>query len=365
MSEMMQGPVVTMQDGRRAQMPPCRLVQLPGDLWRGECTIPTSRAPITLTATTSAANIRRLVSVEVRRRARGGAEVAGLLSSISHLAKKVVSKKTMRALASGYKAVASSPIVQGAVAASLQSMGVPPNVSVAALKASVVLVDAADGPDRQKAARAKTRIAQIHRAAQTGQPAAVKALATLKAAYAAKTATGSHPAAQVERALNPGRRPRGARIVTAQRAGAGRTLVVFEVGGPVMDWIKDNWGFHRGVRSDDQLFSARDAYRQGAAGYGARVKAHATVGAAPSRRARVVSTRRRPGGKHLVCFEVGGPVMDWIRQNWGYHRGIRDDRAQFSARDAYRQGAAGYGARTARQVQANRGGTNPDRIARR
>lgn len=344
-------------DGRRAKMPPVTIRPLPGDRWEGRITIPTSRGPVVLTAEASAGNIRRLVSIEARRRATTGAEVAGLLGSISHLAKKVVSKKVVRALASGYKAVARNHLVQSGVAAALSMYGVPPQVSVRALRASADLVDAADGPDPVRRARARAKIAEVVHKASLGDAPAVKAVATLRAANALK----DRPAGTTRRlpaGSGPSPRPRGARIVTARRAGADRTLVVFEVGGPVMDWIKDNWGFHRIARSDADMFSARDAYRLGATGYAARTRARASV-AGPSRTARVVSVKRRRNGKRLVCFEVAGPVMDWLRDNWGYHRGIRPDSVQFSARDAYRQGAAGYGAKVARVA------SHADRVVRR
>lgn len=265
---------VTFGDGTRRATPPIRISQVGPGVWRGTCTIPTRYGPIVLTATCSDRGIKRLVALELRR--RGGASVGGLFESVGRLAKKIVSKKVMRQIASGYKKLARSPIVQAGVAASLSSLGVPPQVSVTALKASASLVDMADGPDPRKRAAARARIADIRARAESGDPTAVQAFATVRAAYTVQQAErGKAPGAPALRAAPAARPASGARIVSARRAPNGKMLLAVEVGGPTWDWFRQNWGYRRGLPSP--VYSVRDAYRAAAQAYGVRARSRAAA----------------------------------------------------------------------------------------
>ncbi|RPH83557.1 MAG: hypothetical protein EHM88_06545 [Candidatus Rokuibacteriota bacterium] len=201
---------------------PVTLEQLPGGAWRGSVKV----GPIVLTAACDGEVLRRLVSVEMRRRGGGAAAVAGRLSRVDRVTQRVVAAKVGRQLGPVARSLASHEVLVGQLA----DRGCQ-RLSVSDIRAAARLVGRAKNGDM----RAKAAVARVALAAQAGDPAACAA------AHALRCAAG----------------------------------LAAQVGGPVWDWVRSNWGYHRGVRPDEQQYSARDAYRGGGQGYAARAAAAA------------------------------------------------------------------------------------------
>ena len=238
----------------------CKVERRPNGVWVARCTIQTPGGPILIAAGCPERAIRQAVE-RVARQMPPAAMAAGWdpIGWTKRAIKKVATKKTLKAIATGYKKVASSPIAQVAVASAAAAYGVPPGATVAAMNASVQLVDYADGPEGADRQKARAKIGAIRQQAIAGDPVAIKAMATLQAAYkyrkAGKPVSRAPGAARI---LSDTRSPDGTRVMTIH--------VSVGAAPPEWDWAKEQWRPRAPFRAEAHTFGLRDAYRLGTLG---------------------------------------------------------------------------------------------------
>lgn len=235
-----------------------------------------------------------------------------------------------------------SKIVQGVAAGVLAAYGVPPGVTVKAMSIT------GDLCDKARAGRPKhqERIREIAREAEAGHPPAVAAVAAIR--HRNRSDRRTRAAMDLLWRAQQGN-PRSQAAIQKIEAAAAKGHPAAQVATNAMQAVLDA---SAGRAPAPPAVAARRAPPPPA------VRARPQLRALPGRQppppavsasrggvltlpnARVISQAVRPDGKRVLTVQVGGAGIDWLKRQFGFHRGYRTEAETTGLRDLYLLGSA-------------------------